>query len=361
MPDVYGRARLAAAVAESENWTDLMRRLGLKKSGGQRRVLQEKVAGHGLDTAHFKQRSPWRKYPDAAIAAAVASSTSLREVVTKLGAAPASGTLSHISRRIAAAGIDVSHFPGMNRPHLDLMFTTEELQTAALNADSMRAVARSLGMGDDDSRSRSALASLLRRRGVDTSHFRNARLAIPGEALRDALPRATSYADVMRALGLAVNDTNHRRVRRKVLQLGLDTSHFGRRPWASAQVRTARPIAPTTLVVRPEGSGRTNRERLHRALQEIGVPYRCASCGNRGRWRRQSFTLQIDHINGDWLDNRAGNLRYLCPNCHALTDTWCRRGTRRSAPTENSPTTPVACPVAWQAAGGGGAEVTQQT
>ncbi|WPW29122.1 HNH endonuclease signature motif containing protein [Streptomyces atratus] len=323
MSDVYERERLTAAVAESKNWTDLMRRLGLKKSGGQRRVLQEKVAGHGLDTAHFKQRSPWRKYPNAAIAAAVASSSSLREVVTKLGAPPASGTLSHISRRITAAGIDVSHFPGMNRPQLDLLFTTEELRTATAAAESIRGVARSLGMGDD-SQSRSALASLLRRRGIDTSHFRKARLAVPEDTLRNAVQRATSYADVMRALALEVNDTNHRRVRRKVLQLQLDTSHFTRRPWASMQVREPKAIAPTTLILRPQGSPRTNRERLHRALQEIGVAYRCESCGNPGEWLGQPFTLQIDHINGEWLDNRAENLRYLCPNCHALTDTWCR-------------------------------------
>ncbi|EST23613.1 hypothetical protein [Streptomyces niveus] len=80
------------------NWSDLMRRLGLKVSGGQRRVLQAKVNELGLDTSHFKQRSPWRKCPDEAIAAVAATSTTLREVVTKLGAAPATGTLSHMAR-----------------------------------------------------------------------------------------------------------------------------------------------------------------------------------------------------------------------------------------------------------------------
>ncbi len=92
----YTRERLAEAVAEARNWTDLMRRLGLRVSGGQRRVLQEKVAAYGISTSHFDKRSPWRAYPDAAVAVAAASSSSLREVALKLGATPATGTLSHL-------------------------------------------------------------------------------------------------------------------------------------------------------------------------------------------------------------------------------------------------------------------------
>lgn len=328
MYDPYDRSTLTAEVAEARGWADLMRRLGLNPSGGRRRVLQEKVAALGLDTAHFKQRSPWRKYPDTAIADAVASSRTLREVVAKLGAAPATGTLSHIRRRIAAAGIDISHFPGMNRSQADLPFTTAELSVAAVTSDSVRALARALGV-PEDSGSRAVLSRMLREQGVDTAHFRNARLVITEADLRDALPGATSYADVMRALGLTVTDANHRRLRRKVAELGLDTAHFRRRPWGSVKPRLSRPTASDALVVRPPGSPRTNRVRLHRALQEAGVPYRCASCGNSGQWLGEPITLQIDHIDGNWLDNRMPNLRYLCPNCHALTETWCRSAAAR--------------------------------
>ncbi|WP_328339238.1 hypothetical protein [Streptomyces violaceus] len=141
----YGKERMASAVAEARNWTDLMRLLGLRASGGQRRVLQKRVAELGLDTSHFVKRSPWRKYPDSAIAEAAASSSSLREVALKLGANPATGTLSHIRRRIHAAGIDISHFPGINRPDLDFPFTAEELRAAAAAATSVRGGGSRLG------------------------------------------------------------------------------------------------------------------------------------------------------------------------------------------------------------------------
>ncbi|MFE9808037.1 HNH endonuclease signature motif containing protein [Streptomyces sp. NPDC005548] len=322
MTGEYDRGALATAVGQSHTWNELMRRLGFAPSGGRRRVLQERVAAQGIDTGHFRRRSPWSRYPDAAIAEAVASSTTLREVVLKLGATPATGTLAHIRRRIEAAGLDLRHFPGIARSRLDLPFTPEELLTAAASSASIRGTAGALGV-PDDSRSRAALGRMLREQGVDTSHFRNARLAIPEAALRAAVPAATSYADVMRALGLDVNDTNHRRVRRRVAQLDLDTGHFRRRAWGRPSGRA--PVAPKALVVLPAGSARPNRARLHAALQELGASYACASCGNPGSWMDQPITLQIDHVNGDWLDNRAENLRYLCPNCHALTATWCRR------------------------------------
>ena len=53
------------------------------------------------------------------------------------------------------------------------------------------------------------------------------------------------------------------------------------------------------------------------------IPYKCAFCGNEGEWQGKQISLELDHINGKHDDNRLENLRWLCPNCHATTPTYC--------------------------------------
>ena len=63
-------------------------------------------------------------------------------------------------------------------------------------------------------------------------------------------------------------------------------------------------------------------------LEQAG--YKCSQCG----WAEtnqysNTIPIEIDHINGDYKNNRPENLRVLCPNCHALTPTY-RMLNRRS-------------------------------
>lgn len=55
---------------------------------------------------------------------------------------------------------------------------------------------------------------------------------------------------------------------------------------------------------------------------------KCCICG----WgERNPYTntipLEIDHIDGDYKNNREDNLRLICPNCHSLTENY--RGANR--------------------------------
>lgn len=71
-----------------------------------------------------------------------------------------------------------------------------------------------------------------------------------------------------------------------------------------------------------ENSTRATEPIKKRLKQYNLIPYSCHIC-SIVEWENKPLNLHLDHINGINSDNRLENLRFLCPNCHSQTDTYC--------------------------------------
>jgi 5-methylcytosine-specific restriction endonuclease McrA len=141
---------------------------------------------------------------------------------------------------------------------------------------------------------------------------------VSDEQFKEIVQANTGCAAVMRQLGFkCINGNSRVAVKRRIVELAIDTSHW------CGNTENAH-IANTTsheeyFAKNKPHSGGHLRERL---LKHNLLPYKCAICGNKGEWLGKELRLQVDHINGDHNDNQLHNLRFLCPNCHAQTDTF---------------------------------------
>ncbi|MGW1125280.1 HNH endonuclease signature motif containing protein [Streptomyces sp. NPDC002526] len=152
-------------------------------------------------------------------------------------------------------------------------------------------------------------------------------------ALHEAVESSRSIAELLRRLDRPDNSRQRALVREWIRMDGLSTSHFLGQGHQRGRPGPTPLKSAAEVLVKHARPRRTKTTLLRRALAETGVPEVCTSCGTSPHWQGARLTLEIDHINGDWHDDRAENLRLLCPNCHAVTSTWCRggaRGTRSS-------------------------------
>ncbi|MDH2390475.1 HNH endonuclease signature motif containing protein [Streptomyces sp. HNM0663] len=206
-------------------------------------------------------------------------------------------------------------------------YTREVLAEAARTSRTLSEALTKLGV-DPQSPSRIYLRERMKRLDVDTSHFEREGRRWTRETLEAAVAASTTMYEVLRRLGLDAVGGQHTHISRRVKALGIDTSHFTPHGRGGRRAGQA-PLSPEELLVEqdPSSARRVQRDRLRKAMLLVGLEERCSSCDTGPNWRGRPLSLEVDHIDGDWRNNRIENLRFLCPNCHSVTDNY--RGNRR--------------------------------
>ncbi len=138
--------------------------------------------------------------------------------------------------------------------------------------------------------------------------------------LAKSVKNSKSIRQVLAKLSLVEAGGNYSQIKQRIIDLGLNIDHFHGKGWRTGlHIPTTKPKPLSMLLV--ENSSYQSHKLKIRLFAENIKKQSCELCG----WAKKSLDgripVELDHVNGDHRDNRIGNLRILCPNCHSLQPT----------------------------------------
>jgi hypothetical protein len=149
------------------------------------------------------------------------------------------------------------------------------------------------------------------------------------EEFAKVVKESTSIRQLLLRIGLKGAGGNYALAKRRILELGLDASHFTGQGYLKGKKHGwSNKMSMSEILV--ENSSYLQTAKLRERLFEEGIFERkCHSCGGV-EWMGKPMPLELEHKNGNPTDNRLDNLEILCPNCHAMTPTYRGRNIGRT-------------------------------
>lgn len=150
---------------------------------------------------------------------------------------------------------------------------------------------------------------------------------MPLEELKKVVSTSNSFSEILKHFELNNKGGNCKTLKRRLIDEKIDFSHIK----LGITSNNGRKF-PECSMTKEEclkniyvSNSTWNRTSVKRYLKRYDLlPYKC-ECGIEDDWRGKKITLQLDHKNGVDNDHRIENLRWICPNCHSQTETYCGR------------------------------------
>jgi hypothetical protein len=139
--------------------------------------------------------------------------------------------------------------------------------------------------------------------------------------LREAARTCKSVRSVAIRLGLTPYGSTYATLKKYFGVYEIDTSHFTGKIHRTSTPSNKKIPHDKLFIANSTTQRSTVRKRI---VSHNLLPYYCAVCGI-AEWRNTQLSLVLDHINGINNDHRLENLRWLCPNCNSLQDTFAGR------------------------------------
>lgn len=162
--------------------------------------------------------------------------------------------------------------------------------------------------------------------------------SIDSASFLEIVKTSVTFTEMLRKCGLENKGCNINTVKRRIKKERIDCSHIRtglghNKGKCYFDQRISKEDALKNVFVE---NSKTKRSTVKTLLIRYELKkYECGVCQNNGQWNDNLLSLQLDHINGKNNDNRLENLRFLCPNCHSQTETYCGKSTRKKIKPSN--------------------------